>query len=246
MTPEEINRVVLQNLARAEVTWKKHGDELAKAAARRLDEAAAPPSFVPGHEEVTESEVGQFVALVLDIRKSTDHLLQARNPPPQQLERVYYETSALLPTADSVVLDHGGRVTEYLGDGVLGLFDADDVETACSKSYNAAHEIMTVVRPEVNRQLEIRHGLPELIIGIGLAFSKALVERVGSFGQPRVMGECVYRASKLSDGHNEVVIDEGMKLNWPTSPDGKLKFQRRPSRRDKTLHGFVVFDPRVL
>jgi len=39
-----------------------------------------------------------------------------------QLQRIFYETSALLPAMAKLIFFENGSVTEYLGDGVLGLF----------------------------------------------------------------------------------------------------------------------------
>ena len=38
------------------------------------------------------------------------------------MQRVYYEVSALLPAMTRIIQDKNGSVTEYLGDGLLALF----------------------------------------------------------------------------------------------------------------------------
>ena len=84
---------------------------------------SAIPSNIPGHDLVDKAKISDFIALVCDIRKSTQrlstNLVDARV---NGIQRVFYETSALLPSLE-VVIDHfSGSVTEYLGDGVLGFF----------------------------------------------------------------------------------------------------------------------------
>ena len=59
-----------------------------------------------------------------------------------------------------------------------------------------------------------------------MAYSKAIVTIVGREPNihPKAIGECVYRASKLSDGKNQIRIDDRLKFLWPKSKGGKLKF----------------------
>jgi hypothetical protein len=59
-----------------------------------------------------------------------------------------------------------------------------------------------------------------------MAFSKAIVTLVGTEGNyhAKALGECIYRASKLSKGNNEIYIDERLKLIWPSEEGGILNF----------------------
>ncbi|GAB6059284.1 hypothetical protein JCM31598_24010 [Desulfonatronum parangueonense] len=180
-----------------------------------------------------QPKVDTFIALVADMRDSSNHLLQAisdKKAKVSQLQRVFYETSALLPALAKTVADHNGKVTEYLGDGILALFKVNekDRRNSITSSYYAAKKCMEVNQDVVNKVILERYKLPPLSIGIGLAMSKAVITLVGlkNFSQPKVLGECVYRASKLSSGQNKIYVDTFLHESWPTSKGGKLKFQR--------------------
>lgn len=78
----------------------------------------------------------------------------------------------------------------------------------------------------VNVILKELYNLPALHLGIGLSMSKALVTLVGlkREKQAKVIGECVYRATKLSSGDNKIVVDDSIRHAWPSSKGGKVKF----------------------
>ena len=46
---------------------------------------------------------------------------------------------------------------------------------------------------------------------------------------PKALGECVFRATKLSDGINEILIDDRLKQFWPCSKNGTLRFKLKKS-----------------
>lgn len=189
-------------------------------------------STIPGHPWVSNGEtiVDEFVALVLDMRDSGKHLEQAisNGALVSQLERVYLETSALLAASSYTIEKHSGKVTEYLGDGLLALFQVnkDSIKDTLYAAHNAGKAIIETALPIVNEVLADRYKLPPLKVGVGLARSKALVTLVGyeENYQAKVVGECIYRATKLSSGDNEVLIDKVMKQSWPSSIGGKMKF----------------------
>lgn len=95
---------------------------------------------------------------------------------------------------------------------VLGLFRVDEGNPrgVMYRAYRASENCIGGTRDVVNNALKARYGLPPLNIGIGLSFSKAIVTLVGLDGDkhPKVVGECVYRAAKLSKGINEVYVDD--------------------------------------
>ncbi len=145
------------------------------------------------------------------------------------LQRVYYETSALLPALAFTISKNNGSVTEYLGDGVLAFFkvDEENVTKSIYEAIDAAKECLDYCLETINTVLKNRYGLPKLEIGIGLAYGEALVTLVGIDGakQAKVFGECVFRATKISNGIiNKIYIDEKLKAKWPKSKNGKLKF----------------------
>lgn len=244
---DEVKGIVEESLDRAEQLWRSVGKELSMEAMDGvLKKAEVQPSKIPGHSLVSDAEetVGEFIALMADMRGSSTRLVTAiseKRASVSQLQRVFYETSALLPALAKTIQYKDGGVTEYLGDGVLALFkvDAKAQDQAIYSAYWAATNCVTDARQIVNNAIGERYGLPSINIGVGLGLSKAIVTLIGLPGekQAKVIGECVYRASKLSKGMNEVYVDRFLKGRWPKSNGGFLQFHPK-SVRD--VEGFLV------
>jgi class 3 adenylate cyclase len=245
---QEVSLIVDRALDKAERIWGKHG--LALDEAIRADSVLAKggervSSRIPGQKEVEAGKecVGTFIALVADIRGSSNHLLvRIGDAKATELERVFYETSALLPALERTIQFNDGAATEYLGDGLLAFFEVDeaDKETAVSASYAAAKNCIGDTRNIVNQALKSRYSLPPLDIGIGMAMSKAVVSLVGIEGNShaKVTGRCVYYATKLADGKNQIIVDEWMDAAWPTVKGGGLQFELRTRRGG--VKGYLV------
>lgn len=244
----EIKSIVKKSLDKAERVWKSHGEQLTKSLAYdeslvvRADSSESPEivsSRIPRHPLVDgdHPQVADFIALVADMRQSSRHLLctiSEKVANVSLLQRVYYETSALLPALEMTLIYEGGSVTEYLGDGILAIFPVaeEDKSESIRKAYRSANNCLLDTRSIVNWELKNRYNLPDLNIGIGLSYSKALVQLVGLAGgrHPKVIGNCVYYASKLSGGNNEIYVDETIYNLWPKSKGGKLTFSRKGIR----------------
>ena len=244
----EVASLVDTALDKAERLWKKHGMALDKAI--RADSAGVAKEEVvhariPGYTAVEsgKEQVKTFIALVADIRNSSKHLQQRiGSARATELERVFYETHALLPALEKTIQYEGGGVTEYLGDGILALFEVPegDRESAVRAAYGAADDCIGDTREIVNRALDERYELPPLNLGIGMAMSPAIVTLVGIQGNShaKVIGKCVWYATKLAYGHNEIIVDDFIEAGFPTSKTGQLRFQRKKGRRG--VDGFVV------
>jgi class 3 adenylate cyclase len=171
---------------------------------------------------------------MLDMRGFTKHLIQAisgRTAKVSEMQRVFYEVSALLPAMASIIENTDGAVTEYLGDGLLALFqfpfdDKDKREKVCKVSMTVARDCLEALNTAVNPILFARYSLPSLKIGIGMSFSQAIITHFGISPntQVKVIGRCIYDVSKLSKGENEIVIHENLKNIYPSSSGGKLSF----------------------
>jgi class 3 adenylate cyclase len=250
-----ITEMVNVSLNEAEATWGKHGEELEKALAEStmvadsamVRKAERIPSKIPNHTNVSSehSTVDEFIALVADMRKSSEHLLcdiANTRSDVTQLKRVYFETAALLPALELTVGFMGGSVTEYLGDGILALFPVDEAtrgETV-KQAYRAARNCVEDTRFIVNNELYSRYRLPDLDIGVGLGYSKAIVQLVGvpENRHAKAVGKCVYYASKLSCGVNVIYADKALHNIWPISKGGKLSF--RPKALSNGVTGYQI------
>jgi class 3 adenylate cyclase len=233
-------------LDKAEEHWRNGGQQLIRKSFVVNDSRAraeSAPSSIPGHKVVQDEEtvIDEFIALVADMRDSSKHLNCAINAKVSQLQRIFYETSALLPALAMTIKFEEGSVTEYLGDGVLALFRVDktDKPKAIYAAYEAANNCVQQTRVLVNKALWDRYDLPSIDLGVGLAHSKAIVTLVGLPGEkhPKAFGECVFRATKLSTGKNEIYIDQFVKGLWPTTKGGLLRFILK-SRND--VDGYLI------
>ncbi|MFL9593894.1 hypothetical protein ACKC5O_18045 [Aeromonas schubertii] len=234
---EIIKTLVGQSLAQAETHWENGGYKLIKKSmvgTEAFYESVVMDSAltrIPGHEFVQEGEtiVDDFIAIVVDMRNSTDHMLNVQSSIKLEgIQRVFYETSALLPALEKTINIYHGGVTEYLGDGVLGFFkkNHEEPERFIYDAYNAAKDCLNATLGIVNDALNERYELPPLQIGIGLALSKTLISLAGIEGarHAKAYGECVFRATKISGGNNVILIDSNLRSAWPSSKIGKLSF----------------------
>ncbi len=239
-----IRALVQSSLDAAEQVWDKHqpvfeAAEEAMSLHRIAKRAEVAPSRIPNHPFVSSehSEVSEYICLVADMRESSEHLLveYARSKPTYtRMKRVYFETAALLPALDQTIQFEGGSVTEYLGDGVLALFsvDPEDRGPHIKRAHRAAQNCIRETRDIVNEEIAIRYQLPSIDLGVGLGFGDAIVQLVGvpSRMHPKVIGPCVYYATKLSAGRNVVHINEALRKAWPKSKGGKLTFSNAKVR----------------
>lgn len=251
MQISEVKAAARNGLIAAIEDWDKVG-HLIKSE-RLLDsiemESYASASVIPGHPfvEPGNPKVDEFVALVIDMRKSSSRLKTQQNGTKVKtgFQRIYYETSALLPALAQTALFRDGHVTEYLGDGVLILFkvDTDNRAQSVKNAYMVASNCVKITRTIVNDLLRERLDLPALDIGAGLSMSQALVTMVGlpSSRQPKAIGTCVWEASKLSDGTNQVHIAKTLHKAWPSEKGGTLRFEPLKSVKHD-VEGFKVVE----
>jgi class 3 adenylate cyclase len=240
-----IQALVTQSLDEAEQVWDKHQPVFEAATAliatdSILKRAEVAPSRIPGHPFVSSenSEIAEYVCLVADMRESSEHLMMhysRSNPTYTMMKRLYFETAALLPALDQTIQFENGSVTEYLGDGVLGLFsvDPEDRGLGIKRAHRAAQNCVNDTRAIVNDEIAKRYKLPDLDLGVGLGFGDAIVQLIGvpNMKHPKVIGPCVYYATKLSYGKNEVIINESLRKAWPSSEGGKLTFKHTSGKR---------------
>lgn len=247
----EIRAVINESLDRAERHWKKGGHELVEKSGLAKTHSIViledqEPSKIPGHNIVQDDEtvIDEFIAFVADMRDSSKHLMceiSQKTASASGLERVFYETSALLPALALAVQYEDGNVTEYLGDGVLALFrvNPEKADDAIYAAHRSAKNSIRGIRDIVNDILNERYGLPVIDLGVGLSLSKTLVTLVGlpKQKQPKAFGECVFRATKLSGGRNQILADRNLRIAWPKRKGGSLVFKQKSM---KGVNGYLL------
>ncbi len=240
----EINQLVYNCLIQAEERWAQSGHILTKGLERfdesfdsSLPRAEVVPSKIPGHEFVDshDHKTEQLIAIVADMRDSSKHLTESiSNRSGITLnQRVFYETSALLPALERTINFEKGGVTEYLGDGLLGFFRvSSDKKKSISSACKAAQDCVGDSLEIVNNQLKIRYDLPPISIGVGMDMGFCMITTLGIPGSlhPKAFGRCVYNATKLSDEYNEVKITDYLRDSWPSTKGGTIGFRKRTGR----------------
>lgn len=253
MTPgqrQAVKDAAENGLNEAVSNWKKVGHLMRVMVLDHVgNEAyAKSESYIPGHPfiETGKPAVDEFIALAVDMRKSSARLITNEHFPGIEsgIQRVYYETSALLPALAQTARFEDGEVTEFLGDGVLILFKVDEIfrTKSVTRAHLAAKNCIAETRDIVNALLHARFSLPEIQIGAGLSISKALVTLVGLQDnmQPKAIGQCVWEASKLSDGVNRVHMSKSFRAAWPTSKGGTTTFTRLPPSKKHDVEGYRI------
>lgn len=234
ITDKILREAIEKELDKAEAIWNEVGDQFMLNESSKYFSGGAISTKIPGFPFLVDGrpKVANFIALVLDIRNSTDHLTVAiseKKTEVNQLQRVLYETTAVYAAGVLIVEAKDGSITEFLGDGFLALFKIDNKDKeVIYNSYRVANKCIQTVQNVVNSILLERYNLPPLDIGIGLAYSKAIVTLVGTKENfhAKALGECVFRATKLSESRNEIYIDNALRLIWPKKKGGKLRFSK--------------------
>lgn len=181
---------------------------------------------LPGYENKTmkfgKFENREFVVMMTDIRKSTD-IINAPNGLVNMFLIFYIYAGIVAKIVDS----YNGTSTEFLGDGVLNLFDTKDSDrnTALRNSMLASWEILET-RELILNPFFRSVGLPEINLGIGIDHGITIVTKFGykSDTDLKAFGKCVYNASKLCKGNNETIVSQNSQSVWPTGPNGNLQF----------------------
>ncbi|BET95444.1 hypothetical protein [Xenorhabdus taiwanensis] len=172
-------------------------------------------TFIPGYPvlENNKPEVGEFVVFMMDMRNFSSSFKQHPTSSIIEcgLQRVFYETSALIPAIVYTAAQKGGKATELLGDGALILFhiEPNNRVDVINKAYMAGKQCINNTLNHVNAILWNRYKFPPLKIGIGLSYGTAIIKVINVNGyHPKVIGQCVWEATKLSRGENTIGLSE--------------------------------------
>ena len=126
----------------------------------------------PGGVELT-GELREITILVSDIREftRTTELLK----PGEVLELI----NRYLEEMTDIILRHGGTIDEFTGDGILVFFGAPTfVPDHCTRAVACALEMQKAMEG-LNRS-NLRSGLPEVQMGIGINSGELIIGNIGS------------------------------------------------------------------
>jgi adenylate cyclase len=103
-------------------------------------------------------------------------------------------------TMGQVITRYGGYIDNYMGDGLMALFESDDPKDGALRSVQAALEMLEAVQHEIRPYISDFKGKKSKIeIGIGLHFGLVVAGSVGSTNNRRstVIGDSVNFASRI-------------------------------------------------
>ncbi len=181
---------------------------------------------LPGYEKRSVSfgkfENREFVVMMTDIRDSTA-IINGPNGVVNMFLMFYVYAGIVAKIVDT----YNGTSTEFLGDGILNLFDTKEngTPTSLSNSMLASWDIMEA-KDEILNPFFIQNGLPAINLGIGIDHGITIVTQFGYRGDTdlKAFGKCAYNASKLCKKVNQIVVSAGSQAVWPSSDGGKLVF----------------------
>ncbi|HJQ26768.1 MAG TPA: adenylate/guanylate cyclase domain-containing protein [Blastocatellia bacterium] len=106
------------------------------------------------------------------------------------LNRYYHEVGR-------AIIEHGGRIDNYMGDGLLALFGIDDTKGAARQAVRAALGMIAAVE-QLKPYVEMVYGR-SFEIGIGIHYGEVIVGAVGVPGMRRVtvIGDAVNLAARI-------------------------------------------------
>jgi class 3 adenylate cyclase len=198
-------------------------EELRKrASATLLTEESEIPSYENKLMKFGKFENREFVVMMTDIRASTDII----NGPNGLISMflIFYIYAGIIA---NIVDSYNGTSTEFLGDGVLNLFDTKEIgrDQALRLSLISSWDIMEA-KDLILNPFFAAHSLPMINIGIGIDHGMTIVTRFGYRKDTdlKAFGTCVYNASKLCKGNNEIRASQNSISVWPTNPGGLAVF----------------------
>jgi adenylate cyclase len=166
----------------------------------------------------------QVTVLFSDIRGFTT-FSEARDPG-QVLEvlNAYHEEMT------SAVMDNGGTLVSFMGDGIYAVFGAPiEMSDHADRAFTAAKEMLEVRLPKVNEWMQEHEVGDEFQIGIGLNSGPVMAGNIGS--QKRLefttIGDTVNTAARLEgmtkgSGHSLFLADSTRELL--SERDGELSY----------------------
>ena len=217
----ETRKIVTENYncAKTKLALIKH--------AHFVESAQAISDVIPGYEarhmEFGDYLQDNFTPLFIDIRSST---LRAISIGP---EKTFLSMHAFFPAVCNVVEQHGGYIIDFMGDGIMALFGGR--ESGLPKGYSSKQaglcglSLLEVVNTVINPLLD-EDKIWKFSCGVGIDYGSVIVTKIGTKDNydVKAFGNCINGASKLSKSDNEVVVSDEVHKLWPSSKDGKMRF----------------------
>jgi class 3 adenylate cyclase len=197
MLEQSFEQIFSSAYSRAKTSSLSKGAEMRESIA--LDAAAGAKLGHPDFEplKVGETKESQGVVFFLDIRGFTKMSFVLPN------EELLWILQALTQAAIRSVIQFGGHVMEFTGDGIMAVFGDSRIasEAAAFAALHTTAFLMKGVQDSVNPQLE-RVGTEPVRTAVGMEFGDILWSRIGILDRTQVkpISEATFLAGKLSTG----------------------------------------------
>lgn len=197
----------------------------------RYSAKAASLSAVPKFESLPTyfGEARWVTVLFVDLRGSTQRAVE-HGP-----KSTYITMHALLPTLAKILTEAGGKVCNFRGDGLFGIFgvdnegtNPDDLKTSAGsivlESTQCARAMIQAVDEAIKPALASREIDNDLRIGIGIDKGEVVITRIGldDINELTVYGSPVNKAAKLSGENGAIIISPSAEQIFPRVNGGKL------------------------
>jgi adenylate cyclase len=162
-----------------------------------LDDVDVSSLYVEGVEPCSVGEEKYILILFCDIKGFTpfaESLLHYD---------VIHALNVYLQQVGKVIANHGGNINNYMGDGFMALFEADDPAEGALRAVKAGLDMLAAVRnlkPYLqelyNKSFEIR---------VGLHYGQVVAGKIGTPGNKKVtvIGDTVNLASRIETANKE-------------------------------------------
>lgn len=198
---------------------------------------SAISDVVPGYEanrlNFGNYTKDNFAVLFVDMRSSTKRAIKI-GP-----EQTFLTMHVYIPALLEVVKIYNGNVIDIMGDGIMVFFGGSkqryNTMTKAEAIQNVAYcslGMMTIREKVINKILnEENIQWANIDIGIGITYGDVVVTKIGvkEIFDVKAFGNCINKASKYSDGCNQIHISDEIHREWPTGKDGTLTFFKAPN-----------------
>lgn len=193
-----------------------------------FEHADAISDTIPGYQaeylDFGSYDKDNFAVLFVDMRSSTKRA-QSIGP-----EKTFLTMHAYIPALLEVIKFYNGKVVDIMGDGIMVFFGGKSSEIskiiAAKNAGLCGKDMLQVIERVVNRILKEEGIQWSIDIGVGVDYGNVIVTKIGiqEFYDVKAFGDCVNKASKYSNGCNQVKVSKQVKDLWPSSKNGKIKF----------------------
>ena len=171
-----------------------------------------------------------IVALYVDLVGSTTMTLEL------PAEKLAIIISSFSQEMASVIRQHKGFVLKFVGDAVIGYFNAEDNTLLVSdNAVNCAKSMITVIEKGINPILN-QYDYPDLMVKIGVDYGQSIVVRYGSnetTSHVDLMGPVMNIASKIQAmaKPNQILI--GQDVYQRVHPTTQKNFKEKIWKKDE-------------